>query len=382
MFSNIFVHRLKMSMRSKDMTFWTWLFPILLSTLFYFCFSQLDSAQEFSVVNAAVIDDASYQKDPSFCAALQAVSSPGEGQMFNLTTVSTKEEADALLEKGAVSGYIRLEAGTPRLTVTADGLEQSIMKGFLDTYVQTSSQISYILEKDPHALSSHLMELLRENKNFTKEVPLSSSQPTSKVNYFYALLAMVCLYGSFQGLNTITYLQANLSSLGARRCLAPVGKFRMIAYDLLGGFVVHTACLFTVVAYIILVLGVDFGPKLFFTLLTCVAGSLVGVAIGAFLASISKAKEMAKTAILISFTMLCCFLAGLMVSGINYTIAQNAPALSWLNPAARITDAFYCLYYFDTYDRFFLNIGILTAMSFLLFGASALFLRRKKYESI
>jgi ABC-2 type transport system permease protein len=80
--------------------------------------------------------------------------------------------------------------------------------------------------------------------------------------------------------------------------------------------------------------------------------------------------------------MVCCFLSGMMVGGINYVIAEKAPIVSWLNPAARITDAFYCLYYYDTYDKFFLNIGIILAMTVAMFAVTSIFLRRQRYESI
>ena len=156
----------------------------------------------------------------------------------------------------------------------------------------------------------------------------------------------------------------------------------MILYDLLGAITVHFCCLLFTVAYIIFVLGTDFGSKLWLVLLTCLAGSLLGVAFGAIVSVASKPKEQAKVAILISVTMVCCFLSGLMVSGINYTVAQKAPAVAWLNPAARITDAFYCLYYYDTYERYLLNIGIILAMAFVMFAVTSIFVRRQRYESI
>lgn len=193
---------------------------------------------------------------------------------------------------------------------------------------------------------------------------------------------MVCLYGSFTGMDIITYLQANLSPLGARRSLAPVKKMKMVLADLLSGFTIHSACLLTTLAYIALVLRVDFGPHFGLVLLTCLAGSLVGVSLGALLSAATRLSPITKTGLLVSLSMVFCFLAGLMMEGISYQVAQNAPAVAWLNPAARIADAFYCLYYFDTYHRFFLDIGVLLAMAAALFGGAVLFLRRRKYESI
>ena len=70
------------------------------------------------------------------------------------------------------------------------------------------------------------------------------------------------------------------------------------------------------------------------------------------------------------------------VTGINYAVEKSAPIVSLLNPAARIADAFYCLYYYDTYQKYFWNIGILLIMSAAMMGLATLFLRRQKYESL
>ena len=193
---------------------------------------------------------------------------------------------------------------------------------------------------------------------------------------------MVCLYGGFQGLELVSRLQANLSAQGARRTLSPVRRWKLVTADLLAGVTVQCVAVVAVIFYIRLVLGIDFGPQLLPVLLTGVVGSLTGVAFGAMVAVTNRLAMMAKSAVLISVTMVCCFLSGLMVGGINYMVMEHAPVVAWLNPAARITDAFYCLYYYDTYERFFLNIGILLLMAAAMFGVATLSVRRQQYESI
>ena len=382
MFWNQYIYRLRVSVRTWDTLFWTWVFPLLLATLFFFAFSRLDSADAFAPIPAAVVADEAYQADPAFSGTLDAVSAEGEGRLLLLTRAASVQEADALLDKGAVTGYFRLDAqGVPCLIVKEDGLNQTILKSFLDEYRQTAASLSRVARENPDALPAAIAAISR-GADYTQEFSLSAARPSATVNYYYALLAMVCLYGSFTGMDIITYLQANLSPLGARRSLAPVKKMKMVLADLLSGFTIHSACLLTTLAYIALVLRVDFGPHFGLVLLTCLAGSLVGVSLGALLSAATRLSPITKTGLLVSLSMVCCFLAGLMREGISYQVAQNAPAVAWLNPAARIADAFYCLYYFDTYHRFFLDIGVLLAMAAALFGGAVLFLRRRKYESI
>jgi len=337
-----------------------------------------------------------------------------------------------MLELGDIDGYIIVESA-PMLVVTGSGLNQTITKSFLDRYIQTESLVEEFLTRahetaatgagsnltragtspttslsaaapispespvsaaapvspvspaidyaDTSGIYAELAELLTP-VSYTQEVSLTSSKQSGSVSYFFALLAMVCLYGGFQGMISVGELQANLSPLGARKTMSPAGRFRMVTYDLLGGLTMQFVCLTTVVAYISFVLGVSFGSQLWLLLLTCLVGSLLGFSFGAMISVTSKLKEQAKTAILIAVSMVLSFLSGLMIGGINYMVAQNVPIVAWLNPAARIADAFYCLYYYDTYERYFLNIGIILGMAVIMLAVTSVFLRRQRYESI
>lgn len=373
MFWNIYSKRVLFSLRSKDTLIWTWIFPILLATLFFVALSAVDDAGRLHEIPLGVIDDENYRGDPAFSSMLDSVSGEDGNRLFALTLLSNAAEADALLEKGEIDGYIFVKS-EPALVVAADGLNQTIIKSVLERYAQTKNAVGELWKTYPAAPV--------ENINYTGRISLSGNPPSDIVGYYYALLAMICLYGGFQGLTSVTLSQANLSPLGARRTMSPAGHFKMVFYDLLGGITVHFCCLLVSMAYIVFVLGTDFGSKLWFVLLTCLAGSVLGVAFGAVVSVTSKLKEQAKVAILISVTMMCCFLSGLMMGGINYTVMQKMPAAAWLNPAARITDAFYCLYYYDNYERYLVNIGIILTMAAVMFAVTAIFVRRQRYESI
>ncbi len=380
MFRNIYGKRIIRTLRNKDVLIWTWIFPLMMATLFYFTFTSLDTAQQLRSISLAVVNNADYQQDAIFRAVLEAAAEDAETPLFTLTMTDREEEADTMLEDGTIDGYIRICDSIPLLTVSNDGMEQTIIKGFLDNYLQSRSALKKQIQQDPDAARQFAAAYQRTV--YTKEISLTQNPPTEKVGYFYALLAMVCLYGGFQGLTTISQMQANLSPLGARCTMSPAGRFRTLFYDLLGGLTVQLCFVLVLVAYILFVLGVDFGNQLGLVLLTCLVGSLTGVSFGALVSVTAKLKETAKTAVLIGVTLLCCFLSGLMVGGINYVIAEKAPAVAWLNPAARITDAFYCLYYYDTYGRYIGNIAILLAMAAFMLVFTTLFVRRQRYESI
>ena len=378
MFWTIYRGRIKSSLRDRDILIWTLLFPLMLATLFFFAFSSLDSANQFEPIPAAVVENEALAGEQTFAAVLDQVSESGEDQLLSLRRVADTDQAEALLDAGEIDGYI-LPGSTSILVVKTDGLGQTILKSFLDQYVQTEASIQTLLSENPAALEN--LDLTH-SASYTQEIALTSARQTDTVNYFYALLAMICMYGGFQGLTSVSHLQANLSPLGARRTMAPEGRFQLVLADLLGGITVHFGVMAILLLYLLLALKISFGPHLPLVFLPCAVGTLLGVSFGALVSIPAKLKESAKTAIQISVTLVCSFLAGLMVGGVNYVVASKAPVVAWLNPAARIADAFYCLYYYDSLDRYFLNIAILLGMSAIFLLTTVFFVRRQRYESI
>ena len=63
-------------------------------------------------------------------------------------------------------------------------------------------------------------------------------------------------------------------------------------------------------------------------------------------------------------------------------IAHKLPIANRLNPACLISDSFYSLNVYDSYDRFFRNISIMAVESVILLIIAFALLRREKYASI
>ena len=53
-----------------------------------------------------------------------------------------------------------------------------------------------------------------------------------------------------------------------------------------------------------------------------------------------------------------------------------------INPAALISDAFYCINVYDDMSRYYRNLFTLAVMSIILVTASFLLIRRESYDSI
>jgi len=368
-------YRLKCILRDRQLMFWTLLFPILLATLFNLALSNITSAEEFIKVKVAVVENAGLDTNPAFTTALD-----GTDDLFVVNHTS-QTEAEALLKDNQIDGYIVFDPDL-KLVVNQSGLNQTIIQGFLDDFVQSSATIVTVITENPAALNNGIVAGISSRDEYLTAVSASKSNPDPIANYFYTLIAMTCLYGGFLGLKEVVAIQADLSDVGARINLAPTNKLTVFISSILAATTIQLAELLILLAFIIGVLGVSFGDQLGYIALTCVVGSLTGVTFGAFIASVIKKGEGFLIGILIGSTMTMCFLAGMMYADMKYIVTTKIPILAYLNPANLITDSFYALYYYNTHTQFFTDILLLCGFTVVFSTITYFVLRRQKYASL
>lgn len=155
----------------------------------------------------------------------------------------------------------------------------------------------------------------------------------------------------------------------------------LIVSGLLSSYIVQLIGMFILFMFMIFILKIEFiklGKVIFLSLLS----SLAGLSLGVFVSSVFKAKENTKTGIIITITMICCYLSGMMGITMKYIIDTNIPIINKINPANMITDALYSLYYYEDNIRYSFNIISLIIFSTIMILISYLKLRREKYDSI
>ncbi len=380
MFLHIFVNRFKCLIRDKQVVFWTFFYPIVLATLFSLAFSNITSADNFVSIPIAVVDNAEYRNETAFASVLESVSDTNanaEDKLFHVT-VATKEQAEESLKNSKIKGYILFENGA-HVVVKESGFGQSILKEFMDSYLQTGSAVRSVIAANP-AAAANVMNITQ--KSYLADQAPNKENANSTMIYFYALIAMASLFGGFWGMREITDIQADLSPQGARVNLAPIHKMKALGYSMLASISIHFLSLLFLVAYLSLVLQVDFGGQIGYVILTCFMGSMVGISFGAMISAIVKSKEQVKTAVLICSSLALSFLSGLMVMEVKYTVTHAVPILAYINPANLISDALYSLYYYSSHARFFLNIGLLAGLSIVFYLVVYFVTRRQKYASL
>lgn len=150
----------------------------------------------------------------------------------------------------------------------------------------------------------------------------------------------------------------------------------------IGAYFVSIVGLAILLLFLKFAIKVDFGDNAPLVIALSLVGSMAGISLGIFIASVFRVSEGAKTGITIAITMFCSVLSGMMGVSLKYVIDKNVPIVNLINPNNLITDGFYSLYYYDTLDRYFRDIRYLIYFIVITLFISFISLRREQYDSI
>ena len=393
MFIHNFKYSLKTLFRNKMLIFWTFAFPIIMATLFNLAFSNISNSEKFDVIDIAIVQNEDFENNEAYKTVFKELSDEkNEDRMFNTKYVS-EEEADKLLKDDKIVGYMKLEGDTPKVTFVQNGINQTIFKYVVEEIAQKSNMITNIVGQEAAKEAMIGNQNVDMNTIIQKAYQIAQEQNVELKNVsnknldymmieFYTLIAMTCLYGGAFGMIAVDQNLANMSNKGKRISASPMKKGKLLVSSLLAGYCAQLLGVALLFVYTIFALKVNYGDNIGLIILLAMVGSFAGLSVGVAIASLVKASENAKTGILIAFTMLWCFLCGMMGVTLKYVIDKNVPIVNLINPANMITDGYYSLYYYDTLNRYFFNIGSLLIFAFVLIAISIFSLRRQKYDSI
>ncbi len=370
MFGHIIKKHFKVSIREKALIFWSFLFPIILATLFHFAFSNLSDFSKINTIKVAIVEK---KEDENF---KQMLNSLVEQEILEVHYLEL-ERAKLNLEENTISAYI-ITDNEIEMVVNKNGYNQTIVKHILDNYLQVAATFENLFMVNPEKASQLLIEGIEMNDNYVKS---NDANVDMMVISFYSLIAMAALFGAFLGLQTINQTEANLSAKGIRNSMAPFSKMKIIIPGLILDFLIQATCVSVLISYMI-ILGVGLGNNLFFVYLIGIIGTFIGVLIGVLVGSISKLNENVKSSILIATTFTLAFFAGMVNVQVKYMVETNMSFIAKINPANLISDALYSLYYYETLDRYYQNVVSLIVIAIVLLIATSILMRRRQYDSI
>lgn len=377
-----FKYALLRLLRNKANLFWILVFPIVLGCFFKIAFSNVTASESFHTIPVAVVEGDNADAT-AFHTMIEQLSGDSEDAMLSATFCDDKK-ARTLLEKGKVDG-IFYTTDTVELAVNSDlsdaSINQSILQSLLTQYYLNRDLIVQILTTNPGNIES-LVDSIGQSVDTRKEVSLTRNNTDTYDQYFYNLIAMACLYTAMGGINLAINNSANLSSLAARKTIAPAKRAALIGTELLAIILFESLLNMVSFLFIATVLGIHMTTHLGLALLTILISTTFSITFGMFLGCVGPKSEGGKTGLMFAVVMPLCFLSGLMMGTMRMVVEKYAPFVNRINPAALISDSFYALNNYDTLTRYTGNILTLLFMTVLFLIISILVTRRKTYASL
>ena len=377
----LFSTKIKCLYRDRQGLFWALLFPIFLAIIYHYAFADLGKTDVLKTIDIAAISTGS-GNEATLKQTLQDATFENGLPIFNVAFVE-KAEAEQLLDNNKVTGYIVM-GEVPELVVKGSDIKATIAKNVLNSYRQMYG-VADIITKEAQGESVNYDAVMKDM--IDREYYLKNRKEASGTNmdytviYFYALLAMVCIYGGNWGLREGADISAALSARGARVNIAPYSMAKLLFCNLSASLALHFTGVLLVIAFMSNILKIDFGTQLLYVIFVCFVGSIVGILFGCLTALLMKGTEKKKDAFLTCITLIWGFLAGLMIPSVKYIVASKFPALTFVNPVHLITDCLYSLYYYSGLSKYTYNIIVLSMIAVLLSCMIVMYMRRGKHGS-
>ena len=331
-------------------------------------FSNIESDEMLKVFDIAVVDNDEFKNDEVYVKTLDALSSDGDDKLFNIK-YTDKDDADILLEDGKIEGYIYFSSNKPNVVIRKNGMNQTVLR-----YVVNEIEQNKIIYGD--------VGFVQNIKSNVKMIDVSKDNLSYMQIEYYTLIAMACMYGGMLGLTAINNQLANMSAKGKRVSVSPNKKGILVLSSALGSYLVSLVGLSILLIFLKFVLNVEFGNQWLYIIILSLVGDLAGISMGIFIASVFRVSEQAKTGINIAISMFFSVLSGMMGVTLKYVIDKNIPVVNLINPNNLITDGFYALYYYNTFNRYIRDICCLGVFIIICLFISFIALRREQYDYI
>lgn len=342
----------KAALLDFSFSFWTVLFPILLGTMMFFGFGNLNNRMAFKPIPVAV------SQGGVAYTIFNAI------EVLDVKAVNSDEIGHQMVEDKEVEGYVDAQLNV-HVSKTS-GLNPTIIRN-----IATQVKQSLALGADARNLdfSQSYLDPVNQDTNYL-------------VVLFYAVLASTCFYAMFTSVHMCTLTQANLSTIGARFATTPVPKGQLVAVSLIISCTLNIVSNFLFVMYTHYVLQVpilkEVGPTVSLVVIANICATVLGSALGY---SNSWSLEGKIGIIQVVLHTLSAF-AGMMGPFIRTFIDEYVPVINEWNPIAIVTNTLYRINDLGQSHMIWQGIGILTLYSVIGTGIAYLLVRREQYDSI
>ena len=409
---------LKLHFREKSSLFWLFAFPIILATMFNGMFGNIAESYELHTIDVVVVDNDDWRASPGAQTLVDGISSGSDGdhekadsgdgampKLITATKTSSVQAANQLLSDGKAQGALSVDGeGKLQLAISqatqssvtsvtdamasSSGLDISltVLGNIVDLYNRNTDVVVNAVQHNPSALLDDAFTgSIGSLSGFMKEIQLTNFKPSSTARYYYALLGMVAMMAMNLAVNAVSMAQANLSALGIRRSVAPLPKLQQLLAGFLSSWICSFLSLTVDMLYIRFGCQISLGGREWAGLCACLMASFATSAFGTLIGALPGIPAGAKQGLCTALACILSLFSGLYGSfamALSDQIAQHAPILSTLNPAQQVTNLFYDILYYDSFQPFLATVGVLAAMSLVCLAVATVLLRRQRYEHL
>ncbi|MBQ6231731.1 MAG: ABC transporter permease [Eubacterium sp.] len=381
MFSNVFSKQLKIGLRNRPNIFWTLMFPVLLGTLFYVAFGSIFETYHSEPIKTSVIYETEDAGVKEYINEFLTSLTMNDNKLLDIVEAPV-DEMDKMLEDEKINGIITVgKDGRLKLKIASNGNKSTIQENIVTAYNQSADLVEKVAAEHPEKLEEVLAKI-SDRVSFVNAKDMAGDNKDPYVQYFYNLIAMTTLFAALNSLRIGNNCQANMSAIGARTNASPLKRTVFQLGGFLASYLVQTIIVFIGLAYMIFGLKVKFGGEVPLIFATTALASLLGIALGFMVGNFGSMAVEKKESILVAIILGSCALSGLMMGDMKPMIAEKAPIVNKINPAAVISDSYYCLNMFGTGSRFFTCIIYMAGLSVIFTVVGIMLGRRQSYDSI
>ena len=377
MFCHIFLYRIKELLRNPWHLAWNLIFPLGLATAFFFGFGNLikDDPEQFTTIPVGYVKEA----DQPFDQVLTALSKDRKDPILKVREYKDEEEAKKALRDGDTKGYYIQKGEEISVVVGRNGVTSTTLHQILKEYENQKRVLETIGKKHPEKIAD-TVKTMEKGQEFLR--PHVFNKYTSVyMNYFYSLIAMASLYGSWLATTMLSGISANMSERGKRFESAPVYKMTSLFAGILSTVLLQGIFNGILVFYIQYGLHLSFGVPIWQVLMVTTVGGAMGITIGVFIGALVKKRGL-QMAFSLAVSMVTSFLSGLMWGEIRQIIESHIPVINRINPAAMLTGCLYNLGNYGLTKNFYRDLYSMVILTVTLLLVSVAILRRRNYDSL
>ena len=278
---HLYVLKLKTTFRDRPLMFWTMIFPLALTLIFYFVFQNIKNVDDFETIKVGYVETNFGENEKNLTLMMSQINYENRDvKLFSLST-HTLEDGLEKLDKKEVTALIDFEEDKFIFYTKESSIYATITKSVVDEYIHASGLIYEMITISNGATTPE--EAFNKYINQANYVKKHGNTELDVVNiYFYSVIAMTLMYGAIIGLKEAVLLQPNYLPASKRIAMSRFSKGRMFITSITTTFTVQIVQMTLFLLFVFLILKIqvfNIGLTLLLIFLGMIMSSILGYSV-------------------------------------------------------------------------------------------------------